>query len=308
MSPRAERNTHRARFADEAWRSVLLGSESLDGAKVDTVFERSLNITCGGGLLAILSGSGRRAPGAMITTLSDVRGVQPETPVEFGEHTLVIGRLELDCSLMTFFDCATDPVKLINAPSAEELDAILARRAQPGSFLPGGAETPFERAIAVRLDETRDAFCSQLQSAALAAARRDQPDAEAMRNAVAGLVGLGFGLTPSGDDYLVGVLAALTLTPGRVARSVRAEVAACVLPLASERGGRAATTAVSRHFLRAACRGEFHEDLSDSGRKLILGEDRTDDALARVVSIGSTSGTDALFGLVDGVRTLAAVR
>lgn len=307
MPPPTGRNAHRARFADEAWRPVLLGGESLDGAMVDTVFERSLNITRGGGLLAILTESGRRSPGAMITTLSDIRGVRPGTPVEFGKHTLVIGRLELDCSLTTFFDCATEPVELINAPSAEELDAILARHARPGSFLAGGAETPFERAIAERLKETRDAFCSQLQSAALVAARRGQPDAEAMRYAVAGLVGLGFGLTPSGDDYLVGVLAALALTPGGVARAVRDLVAACVLPLASERGGRAATTAVSRHFLRAACRGEFHEDLSDSGRKLMLGEDRTDDALARVVSIGSTSGTDALFGLVDGVRTLAAV-
>lgn len=298
-----------ARFADEAWRPPLLGGAPLVGARVETAFERSLNVSFERGLLTILTDSGRRAPGAMITTLPDVRGVHPETPVEFNDSTLVIGRLELDCSRLTFFDCVARPIELTTAPSATELDAILALHSRPGSFLPRETETPFERAITARLDAARDAFCTQLRLAASAVAQQKQRiNTEAMRHTVATLVGLGFGLTPSGDDYLVGVLAALTLTPGAMAQQVRDLVSACVFPLASQRGDQAATTAVSQHFLRAACRGEFHEDLASAGREILLGEDRTNGAVARAVSIGSTSGTDALFGLVDGIRVIGSLR
>ena len=93
-----------------------------------------------------------------------------------------------------------------------------------------------------------------------------------------------------------------------MAQQVRDLVSACVFPLASQRGDHAATTAVSQHFLRAACRGEFHEDLASAGREILLGEDRTNGAVARAVSIGSTSGTDALFGLVDGIRVIGSLR
>lgn len=305
MPPHSTPKAPLALFADEAWRPLLLrGDAGLARAKVATAFERSLNISFERGLLTILTESGRRAPGAMITTLLDVRGVHPETPVEFSDSTLVIGRLELDCSGLTFFDCAAGPVRPATAPGAAALDAILAQHARPGSFLPRDAETPFEQAVTARLDAARDAFCTQLRSAALAAAQQEQPDIKAMRHTVTNLVGLGFGLTPSGDDYLVGVLAALTLTPGAAAQQVRDLVSACVFPLASQRSGQAATTAVSQHFLRAACRGEFHEDLASAGLEILLGEDRANDAVARAVSIGSTSGTDALFGLIDGIRAI----
>ncbi len=308
MPPRPSPKAPLARFADEAWRPLLLGGATPVEARVDTAFERSLNISFEGGLLTVLTESGRRAPGAMITTLSDVRGVHPEAPVELSEHTLVIGRLELDCSQLTFFDCAVGPVGLTRAPVAAVFGAMLARHARPGSFVPGEPETPFERAITTRLDAARNAFCAQLRSAASAVAQQQQIDAEAMRHAVASLVGLGFGLTPSGDDYLVGALAALTLAPGAVASQVRDLVSACVFALASQRGDHAATTAVSQHFLLAACRGEFHEDLASAGREILLGGDRADDAVARAVSIGSTSGTDALFGLVDGIRVFGSLR
>jgi hypothetical protein len=40
----------------------------------------------------------------------------------------------------------------------------------------------------------------------------------------------------------------------------------------------------------------------------LLGWDHADDAVARVVSIGSTSGTDVLSDLVDGIRVFGSLR
>jgi hypothetical protein len=111
------------------------------------------------------------------------------------------------------------------------------------------------------------------------------------------LLGLGIGLTPSGDDYLVGLLAGMEAA-GDPARFGLAEAIGRQAP--------ARTTAISAASLRHAARGAFSERLHD----LLLALARGDVAgletpIRRVMAYGATSGTDTLVGLLAALDLAA---
>lgn len=96
------------------------------------------------------------------------------------------------------------------------------------------------------------------------------------------LIGLGPGLTPSGDDYLGGMLVALRLT----GRSMQAEgLWRWLQPRLKAR-----TSAISAAHLAAAAAGEAHEALHR-----VLGGDPD---LEKLDAVGHCSGWDALAGAV----------
>ena len=101
------------------------------------------------------------------------------------------------------------------------------------------------------------------------------------------LIGLGPGLTPSGDDFLGGALVALHAF-GNVDRAKA--LGDWLLPLCAN-----ATHPVSVAHLAAAARGEGGEALHACLRA--LAEDRdANDALDAIAAVGHTSGWDALAG------------
>jgi hypothetical protein len=99
------------------------------------------------------------------------------------------------------------------------------------------------------------------------------------------LAGLGHGLTPAGDDFLLGMMAALWLLGERETLPAIAQAAA------------ARTTTLSAAFLTAAAQGQFIEAWHGLARAL----HRQDDvggqaALRRIAAFGGSSGRDALSG------------
>jgi len=101
------------------------------------------------------------------------------------------------------------------------------------------------------------------------------------------LIGLGPGLTPSGDDYLGGMLVALRLS----GRGVQADgLWRWLQPRLKER-----TSAISAAHLAAAAAGEAHEALH-----VVLNGSLNLDALDEV---GHTSGWDALAGAVAVLKS-----
>jgi hypothetical protein len=108
---------------------------------------------------------------------------------------------------------------------------------------------------------------------------------EKIAQAVGQLAGLGNGLTPPGDDYLVGVMAALWLTGQKEILPVMGQVAA---PL---------TTTLSAAFLKAAARGEFIEPWHALAQALSAGEaEAFSQVIERVAQFGASSGRDTLAG------------
>ena len=121
-------------------------------------------------------------------------------------------------------------------------------------------------------------------------------------DAVIALLGLGPGLTPSGDDFLCGMLIALDILP---APSLRAQLIASIECYAQQR-----TTAISLAHLRAAGAGAGHEALHVFFNSLLAGDTATlPTQLTAVDKIGHSSGWDALAGICVTLRAhLAAQR
>jgi hypothetical protein len=133
------------------------------------------------------------------------------------------------------------------------------------------------------------------RSASLIDALLQSRQASAERHARS-LLGLGPGLTPSGDDFLVGLFAVLNV-PGSPCHGLL-DGGKDVLP-----GAHRATNVISLVALRAAADGHVRETISTLVAALLHGTPSTlAEALRRVLAIGSSSGADLAAGVLAGLE------
>jgi hypothetical protein len=114
------------------------------------------------------------------------------------------------------------------------------------------------------------------------------------------LAGLGAGLTPAGDDFLMGaVYATWIIHPPEIAKMIATEITELAAPL---------TTSLSAAWLRSAGKGEagslWHRlfDALLSGNAM-----QVEAAMDRILDIGETSGADALAGFTGLFRAWAGL-
>lgn len=145
-----------------------------------------------------------------------------------------------------------------------------------------GRSDPFARLAGARLP-------------ALAAATRAF-DAVAAEKPMTGLVGLGDGATPAGDDFLVGYFAGLWACVGADERRMT------FMSVLSERLKRIAQSAgrISRAYLEAIADGEASERLFDLASAVAAGSDGAvvGDAVAAALAIGHSSGACGVLGFL----------
>jgi hypothetical protein len=131
-----------------------------------------------------------------------------------------------------------------------------------------------------------------------------QGDEPAIERATLQLVGLGPGLTPSGDDVLGGFLAAGHF----IARGFDADVerwvgiGAIVVAAASGR-----TTVIGQALLDCAAVGEVGEAVGALLKAVAARSSVLQPALERVLAIGHTSGADTALGALHGARLALAL-
>ncbi len=122
------------------------------------------------------------------------------------------------------------------------------------------------------------------------------PDDEAVLRETQRLVGLGEGLTPSGDDFVCGIMAAFTVlddTPSIV--RLRQRMSAMIDDHSSS------TTKISQHYLNYATKGLFSTLTKDFF--MAIGHRSPCDRILRdIQSIGHSSGTDFLLGVYYGLK------
>jgi hypothetical protein len=138
----------------------------------------------------------------------------------------------------------------------------------------------------------------QLQRARLLAAlKRD--DRAVIKNAAVNLMGLGTGLTPTGDDYLTGLSIILFIT-GSPALKYRATFRAAL------EAGKEQTTLLSAITLREALAGRYREVIYRLVAKLCRNElNAIQQAINDIQQIGSSSGSDMLYGMADALALTA---
>jgi hypothetical protein len=115
------------------------------------------------------------------------------------------------------------------------------------------------------------------------------------------LIGLGAGLTPSGDDLLVGYLAGLWCTVWDKSERVQivANLGKAIIRLSRQ------TNDISRTYLYHASRGQVSSRLAALAEAICRGEnvDRLLDIAEAAMRVGHTSGMDAVTGLLIGLAT-----
>lgn len=118
-------------------------------------------------------------------------------------------------------------------------------------------------------------------------------------SAVEALIGLGSGLTPSGDDLLVGYLAGLCCTTQEKSERTQFlfDLAKTVIELSVK------TNDISRTYLYHATQGQVSSRLADLAEALCQGEspERLSGIADAAFNVGHTSGMDAVTGLLLGL-------
>jgi hypothetical protein len=122
-------------------------------------------------------------------------------------------------------------------------------------------------------------------------------DVAAADDAAADLVGLGSGLTPSGDDFLCGFLAALRCA-SRAGDGERRFALAWGRRLTERLG---ATTTVGATYLEGAIAGAFAGEIQALVTALARGDDEAPAALETLCGLGHSSGMDTATGLLYGL-------
>jgi hypothetical protein len=250
-------------------RVIRLGSASLErlarepekAGRVHSVFERAVNVLWRDGRMLTLHGPGPlAAPFAVALDRLPPRG-------------------------------AMAPGMPIGSWNFDWRDAKRVALEMPGGPLGFAADALPERAGAQALRSPAGARARQALARGIAAG-----DARAFADAACALIGFGEGLTPAGDDCVLGALAAVhRLAPGWLA--ARAEQRDRLAEAARSR-----TTDLARDFLLEALDGRFAEPVL--ALLTALSDESAGDAARRLLAMGATSGADTLCGIRLGCRAL----
>ncbi|NOZ48789.1 MAG: DUF2877 domain-containing protein [Chloroflexi bacterium] len=200
-------------------------------------------------------------------------GLYKDMPVRAEKRTLIFPDFTIDLQTAALWDPT-----LCACPSLSELPSLFHRP----HILP---QTDAKNAVTRRSDRASALIDKGLQ----------QGQSPAILQGVGLLAGLGPGLTPAGDDFLLGLMARWWLQPTLLPPGWTVP-ALCqqLVQTASPR-----TTRLSGVWLRHAARGQFAQPWHHLARALRPGHELAlPDAVNRILSTGATSGADALKGFL----------
>ncbi|MEV0623468.1 DUF2877 domain-containing protein [Nonomuraea sp. NPDC050404] len=277
---------------------------------VHSVFATACNLAVDGRLLTVHDAASPHTP-----TSVRVTGWRPRAQagdparcvagvLSFGEHVLDLRALPV------WTPPSPAPSVIVDVEDAEDAEEVARIREQyveaEGIVVPGlteRAESLLE-ALVGRAESLPGALVGRAGSpSGVLAGRAGSPSGEPGRRdvseAVARLVGFGPGLTPSGDDLLVGVLAVLSRGGGGAAFHTLASVV-------RRHAGR--TTDVGAHYLRLAAGGHFGEPIVNLVDALVTGAGRAavPARTKAALRVGASSGADGVAGVLLGLRALGS--
>ena len=256
----------------------LLNSAS--AGHVHSVYHKTINIQVGSYLLALQAAYSPLSPVSLITGL-DASSMMalPVLPDQMAE--ISSGRLTVHCADRVIYFCFSDAAVYDSALSGKSpclsqglLKSILDHSYAGGFrclFTSSSIDDPVTAAARQHLTSCRNFM--------------QMTDYEKAADELSCLIGLGVGLTPSGDDFLCGVLAGLILS-GNTQHPF--------FPVLKERIRTSLTNTndISRTFLRCALSSHFSKPIKDLASPASPGI-----ILASFEAVGHSSGIDSLCGI-----------
>ena len=283
--------------------------------RIHSLFERALNlVTPSGELVGLVGPRAGNGPATIVLAEPpnvglDRIGLTPGDPARAADGRLRIGdRLVVDLSRARRWEPAPTPLRLRSDDAIARLaraERVARESAPAGGFAPllscldelAGEDAPPCPPYVGGARGGVSALAWTALRALLPAWRRD--DVDGVHEAAMRIVGLGPGLTPSGDDLLAGLL----VGTARLRGALPAALGHAVLVAARDR-----TTDFSVARLRHAARGAI-EEVQEHVMANLLGGAGTelDAAIRRAAGWGHTSGVDTLVGLFLALRTELSV-
>lgn len=269
--------------------------QTVDG-RVHSVFRRVVNFAGPDGRLFALT-----APGVPCAPNSLVAASAPKDERSWSALGLEAGdplRLTVGVGQALLYRPLIHCLPELAAPFAgrgkkdDALRIAVAAAARSSAASPLATETPFAAAAQPHLRQLTEVVESAAMGAPL--------DEGRLASAARGLIGLGPGLTPSGDDLLAGFMVAFAVV---CAAQGYAELALEQVNPVILRQAVGRTTEVSLESLRCAALGEGNELVDELLAAILAGDtERSAAAAAQLARIGATSGQDQLLGIRLGFR------
>lgn len=274
-----------------------------DALRIQGVYRSVFNITTADGILTVASPDGGGLPNGILADLGDdwrAIGLRPGMVV----HARDVDIRVPDAGLEIQFGSAPrwSPRFRSEATVADVAPSVWARRAAATRTIAQRQATTAGFGALLGTEVTHDPVgILEIARPMVVGVTRalEVGDRTGAAESAARLIGLGPGLTPSGDDVLVGIEAAL--------HAVGHPAAGFLAPALGDVAER--TTDVAATFLRHAAAGEFAERVHTLLASLLGSDDETiPAAIDRAVAWGATSGMDCLLGVLVGLDVAAGVR
>ncbi|HLF28250.1 MAG TPA: DUF2877 domain-containing protein [Anaerolineae bacterium] len=265
------------------------------GGRIHSLFERACNV--------------RLDDSALITflaaTLDDVpQGIRLDTAPSF-----VFDTLSLAPGQRVF--CRAGQVRFADSPLRIDLRTAQVWRSDLSALSIDPSQPRVQRAVTIARQTLESYLLGWLDAPTSAQTGSAQPAMTALLDATRRLdrasacvaaerlIGLGPGLTPSGDDFLVGYLAGLWSTARR--DSPRYSFLVTLGAEIANRAGR--TNAISRAYLRHAAQGCVSRAIATLASAIGAGEDSASvqQAAYAALRVGHTSGAACVAGLLSGL-------
>ncbi len=262
---------------------------------IHSVYRRTINLTDGSNILSLQSDHSPLSPISLITACpADGIGgleVKPGDAVVFDKDGLHL-QSAAHSHHFTFKDAICHDLRLSDSLDSRSCSILVSRISDAlSSAAAGGFASLFSdknmtgEELSLILRAARDHI---LHSSELCA-RKDYPEAALE---LSRLLGLGIGLTPSGDDFLCGVLAGLHFSGNN-----RHIFAHC---LKNEIAGRLTDTIdISAAFLSCALDGQYSLPVN-----MLYQLPDSASILAAFGEIGHSSGTDTLCGILWSLKNI----
>lgn len=258
------------------------------GGRVEQVFSRAVNLLIPGkpGLLTLLCAAYDNAPNSCRLALTHFDNLfRPGESARFTESGIYIG----DDKWIDLQRCQRwqTPKATLSAAAFSQIDwrqwrkVIVEQLHEDDTLFLYRGDNPFYHAMGRELRQRRETLFSALY------------ENKNISAAVADMIGLGIGLTPSADDYLVG-LSVILFINGHPANSFR-EAFLTALRCASQN-----TTPLSAITLEATINQRYRESIAGFINLMINRPGTFSiEAIADIKNIGSSSGSDMLLGMAD---------
>jgi hypothetical protein len=269
--------------------------------RVSSRFHRSLYLELEEGYCCLVSGHLSAGPINVVTTSIDQFDIiMPDTDVFFVDEEVLIGdQLRLNTGgTPVWKPKSVNWSETTLAQGLHNLDMLCFGR-NPDQGLSGLVwPSAFSTKLSPELEKAKPVFNSLIDWLRQGMIPKSSclPPKEILN-----LLGLGPGLTPSGDDFLVGFLVALSILDRQ---DLMAGICEIIQPLISELTG-----PISGLHILAAKDGEASEVLHQALNSILVGGyDEISECLNAVSLVGHTSGWDALAGAITVLRESALVK